>query len=134
VIASKVLGSVNAAGNAHAEGFTMVQLVVRLNAAPGRKLQLAEALRRMRREIHGHRGCVDVHVAADVDETTVLWYCEEWDDLEGLERELRTDRFTHLLALVETAAQPPLVEFRVITETRGLEYVASVRGAPAEVD
>jgi hypothetical protein len=33
----------------------------------------------MRREIHGHRGCVDVH-GADVDQTTVLWPCEEWDD------------------------------------------------------
>jgi hypothetical protein len=50
---------------------------------------------------------------------------------EGLERELRTDRVTQLLALVETAAQPPLVEFRVISETRGLEYVASA-GVPAE--
>jgi quinol monooxygenase YgiN len=109
----------------------MVQLVVRLNAAPGRKFQLAEALRRMKHEIHGRRGCIDGHVAADLDEADVLWYCEEWDDLEGLERELRTDRFTQLLALVETAAQPPLMEFRVISETRGLEYVASVRGVPA---
>jgi len=30
--------------------------------------------------------------------------------------------------LMETATEPPLLEFRFISETRGLEYVAAVRG------
>ena len=87
----------------------------------------------MKRQVQGRRGCSSVHVAADIDEAEVLWYCEEWQDLEELERYMQTDRFARMLAIVETAAQPPLIEFRVVSETRGLEYVASVRGVSGEV-
>ena len=62
-----------------------------------------------------------------MDEANTFWYVEEWQDAGDLERELRSDRFSQLLALMETSAQPPALEFRVVTETRGLEYVAAVR-------
>ena len=105
---------------------TVVQLLGRLMAAPGRA-QLVEALRLMKRQAHGRRGCSDASVAADIDDAGVLWYSEEWEDLEDLEGYMRTNAFARMLALLEAAVQPPLMEFRVISETRGLEYVAAVR-------
>jgi hypothetical protein len=73
--------------------------------------------------------CSGAHVAADVVEANAFWYWEDWDDDQALEGELRTDRFSQLLALVETSAQPPVFEFRVIPEIRGLDYLAAVREA-----
>ena len=48
------------------------------------------------------------------------------DDPSSVER-LATERFSRLLALMETAAEPPTLEFRFVNETRGLDYVADVR-------
>lgn len=105
----------------------MVQLTLRLTAASGRAHQLIEALHTLMRRTRGQRGFSDAHISADVDEANAFWYFENWDDAQALEGEFGTDRFSQLLALMETSARPPLLEFRVIAETRGLEYVAAVR-------
>ena len=108
----------------------VVQLFVRLSAAPGREHELADALRSMKRQVHRQRGCSAVHVAAEIDDAGALWYCEEWQDRERLEDHMRTNQFARLLALLETTPNPPLLEFRFVSETWGLEYVATVRGIP----
>lgn len=77
-------------------------------------------------------GCSSARLAADVHEANVFWYSEGWRDVATLETELRTEQFSQLLGLMETSAQPPVLEFRVIAETRGLEYITAVREAPAD--
>jgi len=105
----------------------MVQLSVRLTAGAGRVHDLIEALHGLMRHSRRLRGCTDAHIAADVDEANAYWYWEDWESDEALEAELKTDRFSQLLALMETSAHPPVLEFRMITELRGLEYVSAVR-------
>jgi quinol monooxygenase YgiN len=107
----------------------MVQMTVRLTAASGHALELVEALHTLMRPARRHGGCAGAHIAADVDEANAFWYVEDWQDAGALERELRTDRFSQLLALMETSAQRPVLEFRVVTETRGLDYVTAAREA-----
>lgn len=107
----------------------MVQLTMRLTATSGRAPQLVEALHTRMRRTQRQSGCSEAHIAADVDEADAFWYFENWENTQALDDELRTDRFSQLLALMETSARPPLLEFRVITETRGLEYVRAVREA-----
>jgi quinol monooxygenase YgiN len=106
----------------------MVQMTVRLATTTGHTYQLIEALRSLMRQTHGRKGCAGAHITADVDHADTFWYSEEWDCADALEREIRTDRFSQLLELMETSARPPALQFRVITETRGLEYVSAVRG------
>jgi quinol monooxygenase YgiN len=106
----------------------MVQLIVRMTARSGRAHQLLEALRARMWCTQRQSGCSDAHIAADVDEADAFWCFENWENA-ALEDELRTDRFSQLLALMETSARPPLLEFRMIAETRGLEYVTAVREA-----
>ena len=50
-----------------------------------------------------------------------------WGDAGDLQGEFGSERFTHLLELLEVAAEPPVVEFRIVSETHGLEYVAAAR-------
>lgn len=107
----------------------MVQLIVRMTATAGREHDLVEALHTQMRHTRRQGGCSRAIITADVDEAHTFWYCEDWQDAARLEDELRTDRFSQLLALMETSAQPPVLEFRMIAETRGLEYVAAVRAA-----
>jgi quinol monooxygenase YgiN len=105
----------------------MVQMTVRLTATTGHAYQLVEALHALMRQTRGQSGCADVHIAADVDEANAFWYCEDWSTAKALESDMRTDRFSQLLALMETSARAPTLEFRLISETRGLEYVTAAR-------
>ena len=112
----------------------MVQLTLRLTAASGRAHELVEALHALTRHTRRQGGCFGAHIAADVDEANAFWYWEDWEDHEALEEEMRTERFSQLLALMETSSQPPVMEFRVVAETRGLEYVSAVREAAESME
>jgi hypothetical protein len=54
-------------------------------------------------------------------------YVEEWATEEAMRRRVRSDRFTLLLEVLESASEAPGVQFDFVTETRGLDYVAEVR-------
>ncbi len=105
----------------------MVELTLRLTAAPGRAHQLVDALQPHVRHARRTSGCRHAHLATDVDGGDVFWYVEAWDDTTALEARIRTTRFSQLLALMEISATPPLLEFRIIGEARGLDYVAEIR-------
>jgi quinol monooxygenase YgiN len=105
----------------------MVQLTLRMTAMSGRAHELVQALQRRMRQMLPSRGCAMAHLSADVNAANVFWYCEDWKDAASLDLELRTERFSQLLEIMETSAQPPVLEFRVLAETRGLEYVAAAR-------
>jgi quinol monooxygenase YgiN len=106
----------------------MVQLTLRLTAAAGSASRLVDVLCRLSRRALRTMGCSEVHIAADITAADVYWYCEDWHDERALEERLRSDQFSELLALIETCAAAPLLEFRTVVASRGLEYVASVRG------
>ena len=109
----------------------MVQLTVRLTAKTGRADPTVRALRGTMRQALLNGSCTRAHISADVNDADTFWYCEEWQDAGELESQMRSEGFSQLLSLVETGAQPPLLEFRVVEAARGLEYIAAVRGAVA---
>jgi hypothetical protein len=51
----------------------------------------------------------------------------EWATETDLRRWVRSDRFTSVLSVLESAHEPPNVRFDFVTETRGLDYVAEIR-------
>jgi hypothetical protein len=75
------------------------------------------------------RGCSRVLLCAEVQQPDALCYLEEWDVPRELFAELRTERFTSLLELMECASEPPFLEFRFVSAKRGLDYVESARSA-----
>jgi quinol monooxygenase YgiN len=106
----------------------VVQLLLRITAAPGQTDTLLQALRSVMRSVQVDAACADAHVLADVDDRSVLWYWEDWSAVDAFERHLRSERFARLLALIETSSTLPRLECRVVNEIRGLDYLASVRG------
>ena len=71
-------------------------------------------------------GCLGCSAWLDPDAT--VRYVEEWATEADMRRRVRSERFTSLLAVIESA-QEPLVQFDFVTMTRGLDYVAEVRNA-----
>jgi quinol monooxygenase YgiN len=107
----------------------MIELLVRLTATTGRSPELIQALRSVMRSLQLEGVCQAAHTASDVDDQNVVWYFEQWEAVDHFERHLRSKAFDRLLSVVETAATAPVIECRVVAETRGLEYLAAVRGS-----
>ena len=100
----------------------MVQLLVRLVARPDEAPEVLRALRSVLRPATLARGCCFAQIYVEANDSQRLEYLEEWDDPEELRHQLKSERFVHLLELLETAAEQPVVEFRIINEKYGLEY------------
>lgn len=102
----------------------MVQLLVRLVADPGKVPDVVGALRAVMRPAQQARGCSFAGVYKSAVEDGRVLYVEEWDDACELNRQFGTERFHRLLEVLETAADRPDVEFRMVSETHGLEYIS----------
>lgn len=102
----------------------MVQLLVRLVAAPDHVPDVVGALRTVMRPAQQARGCSFAGVYTSAVESGRLLYMEEWDDACDLHRQFGTERFQRLMELLEIAADPPDVEFRMVSDIRGLEYMS----------
>ncbi len=110
----------------------MVQVLLRLTARPGRLQQTLQALQAVMLPVRLERGEACTHLCSPAK--NVVCYFEEWPDIEQVNEQVRSPRFRQILALMETAAEEPRLEFRFVSEVRGLDYVAEVRGDPPLVD
>lgn len=104
----------------------MVQLVIRMVAPAGHLEEFLQALLSVSRPAERDRGCLTARTLREDDRR--LWYLEEWHDVGAFEQQLLGERIGRLLAVLEAAAEAPSVEFRFVSSTRGLEYLAEVRG------
>ena len=107
----------------------MVRLTVALSAASMRGADdLLEAFHFLVVGTRLERGCLGCSTWLDPDST--VHYVEEWATEEDMRARVRSDRFTSLLSVVESAREAT-VHFDFVTKTRGLEYVAEVRNQSA---
>jgi quinol monooxygenase YgiN len=105
----------------------VVQLFLKLTAPAGQQQAVTQALRTVMLPARLARGCSRVQLCAEVERPDVLCYLEEWEIEEEFLGELRVERFSHLLELMEFASEPPFLEFRFVTARRGLDYIAAAR-------
>lgn len=103
----------------------MVQVLVRLSASPERVDGVLDALRAVMRPAQQARGCTFAAVYRSASDSRRVVYVEEWDDAGELRAQFGSERFHRLLELLEMAADRPVLEFRTISETHGLEYITS---------
>ena len=109
----------------------MVQLLVRLVAPETRVKELVHALRAVIRGAQQARGCRFAEICVPIGDFRRVNYVEEWDDEAELRAQFLSERFVRLLALIETAAEPPVMEFRFISKIQGLEYIATAGMSPS---
>ena len=106
----------------------MVQLTLKLRVRPGCAPNVIQAFRAVMLAAQWHHGWMRAQAYGDLGDPGTLYYLEEWLTAEDAAREVRSARFSRLLELMEAAAEPPELRFHFITEVRGLDYVAEVRG------
>jgi quinol monooxygenase YgiN len=103
----------------------MIQLMVRMVAQPNAGSQLVTALRSVMRPAQQARGCCFAEIYRRVNDDCRIEYVEEWENPRELREQFVSEPFLRLLEVLETAAEQPLVEFRIIEKIHGLEYIAA---------
>ena len=102
----------------------MVRLTIALHACTACIAQdLLDALRFLAVGTRLEPGCVACSAWSDANGVR---YVEEWMTEADMRRRVRSDAFTSVLSIVESATEPR-VRFDFIATTRGLDYVAEVR-------
>jgi len=89
---------------------------------------MVQALRSLMRSARAEKGFLTSRICFEADNSNTVCYEERWATLEDFEEQMRSPRFTNFLVLMESASEQPSIEFHFVSETRGLEYVAAVRG------
>ena len=105
----------------------MVRLTVELRAeSSGSAYEILETLRYLSGATRLEPGCQECQTWIDADAT--VHHIEGWATEADMRRRVRSDGFTSLLSVMECAYEPPLLQFDFVTTTRGLDFVAEVRG------
>jgi quinol monooxygenase YgiN len=107
----------------------VVQLFLKLVAPPGQERDVTQALQTIMLPARLSRGCSRVELCAGVQRPEIICYLEEWDEEEELFAQLRVERFSRLLEVMECASEPPFLEFRFVSARRGLDYIESARSS-----
>ena len=99
-----------------------------MKSSPLRVADMVQALHMLTRAVRAEKGFIASFLCLEADDANTIRYEERWQTREDFEQQLRSPRYTRLLALMESARERPSLEFHFVSETRGLEYVAAVRG------
>jgi quinol monooxygenase YgiN len=95
-----------------------------------------EALRVLRTlwgPVRSHPGCLATRLMRDDQDDRVLTWVEHWQTLEDHERHVRSDAFRRLLAVMDLAAEPPVLEVDDVRHRQGFEAVERVLGTASLV-
>lgn len=105
----------------------MVQVALRMVAHPRRTEEMIRALRSLMLPLPAAPGFVWCGLHQDADRPEALCYMEEWETPEDMDQQIRSSRYTRLLALMEEAAEPPDLRLYWVTDVKGLEYLEAIR-------
>jgi len=102
---------------------------VRLVMQAAKREEVRQALVAWRNPVTVEQGCLGCRILQESGDSRSIWYIAEWASEDDLLRHLREDHYKQLLNLMETACQPPLIQFHRVVETAGLELVEQARNA-----
>ncbi len=72
-------------------------------------------------------GCIACDLYQSAEDEMRLILMEQWDSLADLERHIRLDNYRKVLAWIEMSVEPPEIRFDIVSNSRGLDMIESVR-------
>ena len=88
--------------------------------------EAAAVLRSLVGPVRSESGCSATRLLLDAGENCTLMWVEEWRSIEEFEQHLRGEAFRRILAVIELAAEQPLVEIDDVSSRRGFELVEEI--------
>ena len=109
----------------------MIRLSLVLPARRGEALGMASALRPLMVQAQSERGFLRCQLSRDLTDPDTVHYLEEWASEEELQHQVRSERFRRLIAIIETAVEPPRFAIEWVSQSCGLSYVEDLLGSEA---
>ena len=88
--------------------------------------EAAAVLRSLVGPVRAEGGCSATRLMKDTEDGCGLTWVEEWCGVEDFEQHLRATAFRQILAVIELAARPPVVEIDDVASRRGFELVEEI--------
>ena len=107
--------------------WSMILLFLKINPLPGKQQVVVDILRSVIGITRLRSGCMDCAVYTDQGEAQTILYLEQWQSRESLDRHIRSELYFRVLSAMELANEAPEIYFHEVSDTRGLEYVESLR-------
>ena len=89
--------------------------------------ELVQALKSLMVSARAGSGLMYSRLYQQVGDDTSLCYVEKWQTKEDFESQVRSIRYTQLLALMEMAVEHPSLEFHTVSQIQGLDYLEAIR-------
>jgi quinol monooxygenase YgiN len=105
----------------------MFQVYLRMTARPRHAVEAVKALRFITTQAATEPGYLESRIYQDVENLEALCLEEYWSNEPALKSHICSSSFTHLLMLMETASEAPVLEVRSVQEMHGLKYIEAVR-------
>lgn len=90
--------------------------------------EAAVVLRTLIGPVRSEAGCSATRLSLNADNARQLTWVEEWRGREDFERHLRDTDFRQILAVIELAAGPPVVEIDDVVSRQGFELIEEILG------
>lgn len=108
-----------------------VVATIRLLVSVDYHRELLQTVQSLLGPIRTQKGCLGLHLYAEIGGEEALCLVEEWATQQDLDEHLRSDYFAVLLGAARLLLQKPSeLDFRVYKETAGMEVVDSIHGRP----
>ena len=107
--------------------WSMILLFLKINPLPGKQQVVVDILRSVIGITRLRSGCMDCAVYTDQGEAQTILYLEQWQSREPMDRHIRSELYFRVLSAMELANEAPEIYFHEVSDTRGLEYVESLR-------
>jgi quinol monooxygenase YgiN len=106
----------------------MLALRLHMEFEPDALGEAISALRSLVGPVRSEPGCHATRLLSNTGRDGALTWVEEWRDVKDFERHLRSAAFRRILAIIELASAPPVVEIDDVTSRRGFELVEEILG------
>jgi len=105
----------------------LVTATLRVVVPESKRREVLQALRSLRGPTEAHGGCRGYHVYWDDGDENALLLVQEWATQAALDRYIRSDLYRTVLAVIETAHEPPDIRFDTVAQRAGMEIVEAAR-------
>ena len=109
----------------------MLTLRLHMEFTPQTCDEAAAALRSLVGPVRSEVGCSATRLLHDTEDRCAMTWVEEWRCVEDFGHHLRSAAFRRILAVIELAARPPVVEIDDVSSRRGFELVEEILGRNA---
>lgn len=105
----------------------MILVTLRVTVPAQKRREILQILRSVVGPTRVAAGCVSCCLYQDAEDESVLGLVEEWRTEADLRRHLRPERYRKILAVMESAIEPPEIKLNTISHVAGLEAIEAAR-------